>query len=170
MNLRIGLVLGRDGGIYTRFALAAKLGGAAVLGDGTQWMSWIHIDDLVRIVECALDDETMRGAVNAVAPEPVRQRDFQRALTRALHRPLWLRVPAGFLRFGLGEMADLLIRSQRVAPRRLLEEGFDFRYKTLGDALGASRHTRTFLNCQGSVLSRSSGNNRSRSCSGVQSV
>ena len=135
VNLRFGLVLGRDGGIYTRFALAAKLGGAAVLGDGSQWMSWIHIDDLVRIVERSLDDETMHGAVNAVAPEPVRQREFQRALTRALHRPLWLRVPAGFLRFGLGEMADLLIRSQRVAPRRLLEEGFDFRYKTLDAAL-----------------------------------
>jgi uncharacterized protein (TIGR01777 family) len=135
VNLRFGLVLGRDGGIYPRFALAAKLGGAAVLGDGKQWMSWIHIDDLVRIVECALDDETMHGAVNVVAPEPVRQREFQRALTGALHRPLLLRVPAGLLRFGLGEMADLLIRSQRVAPRRLLDEGFDFRYKTLDAAL-----------------------------------
>jgi uncharacterized protein (TIGR01777 family) len=135
VNLRFGLVLGRDGGIYPRYALAAKLGGAAVLADGKQWQSWIHIDDAVRIVEYALDDETMHGAVNVVAPEPVRQREFQRALTRALHRPLWLRVPAGLLRFALGEMADLLIRSQRVAPRRLLEEGFDFRYKTLDAAL-----------------------------------
>lgn len=135
VNLRIGLVLGSDGGIYPRLALAAKLGGAAVLGDGKQWMSWIHVDDLVRIVEHTLDDESMRGAVNAVAPGPVRQREFQRALTHALQRPLLLRVPAGLLRAGLGEMADLLISSQRVAPRRLLEAGFDFRYATLEAAL-----------------------------------
>ncbi len=135
VNLRFGLVFGRDGGIYPRFALAAKLGGAAVLGNGRQWMSWIHIGDLVRVIETALDDESMRGAVNTVAPEPVRQRDFQRALTRALHRPLWLRVPARCLRFGLGEMAELLLSSQRVAPRRLLEAKFDYSCLTPEDAL-----------------------------------
>jgi uncharacterized protein (TIGR01777 family) len=135
VNLRFGLVFGRDGGIYPRFALAARLGGAAVLGDGTQWMSWIHIDDLVSVIELALDDETLRGAVNAVSPEPVRQRDFQRVLTRSLHRPLWLRVPARLLSFGLGEMADLLIRSQRVAPRRLQDCAFEFRHPRLEDAL-----------------------------------
>ncbi len=134
-NLRFGLVFGRDGGIYPRFALAAKLGGAAVLGDGRQWMSWIHIDDLVRIIEFALDDESMRGPVNAVAPEPVRQRDFQRALTRALHRPLWLRVPAALLRLGMGEMAELLTSSQRVTPTRLRQSKFEFEYPALEDAL-----------------------------------
>ncbi len=135
VNLRIGLVLGRDGGILKQLALAAKLGGAAVLGDGSQWMSWIHIDDLVRVVERALDDETMRGAINAVAPEPVRQREFQRALTRVLHRPLWLRVPAAFLSVALGEMSDLLVRSQRVAPRRLETSGFKFTHPGLEGAL-----------------------------------
>lgn len=135
VNLRFGLVFGRDGGIYPRFALAAKLGGAAVLADGKQWMSWIHIDDLVRVVELALDDEAMRGPVNAVAPEPVRQRDFQRALAHALHRPLWLRVPAWLLRLGMGEMSELLISSQRVAPRRLLDREFAFRYRAIDAAL-----------------------------------
>jgi len=135
VNLRIGLVLGRDGGIFPRLALPAKLGGAAAIGDGRQWMSWIHITDLLRIVERALDDPSLSGPVNAVAPGPVRQREFQRALTRALHRPMWLRVPAVALRLALGEMAELLVKGQRVAPRRLLDADFDFRHATLESAL-----------------------------------
>ena len=135
--MRLGLVFGTDGGIYTRLALAAKLGLAAVLGDGQQWMSWIHIDDVVRIVERAIDDGSLSGAVNAVAPAPVRQRDFQQALTNTLRRPLWLRVPAWLLRAGLGEMSDLLVRSQRVAPRTLLARGFEFHHPTIESALGA---------------------------------
>ena len=135
VNPRIGLVLGRDGGILQRLALAAKLGGAAVIGDGRQWMSWIHVDDMVRVIERALEDESWQGAINAVAPEPVRQRDFQRALTRALHRPLLLRIPGVFLRAGLGEMAELLIKGQRVAPRRLQASGFEFAHVTLDGAL-----------------------------------
>jgi len=134
VNLRIGLVLGRDGGILPRLALPAKLGMGAVIGDGRQWMSWIHIADLVRVVEWVLDAD-IRGALNAVAPAPVRQRDFQRALTRCLRRPLWLRVPAFALRTALGEMAQLLVEGQRVAPRRLLNDGFEFRHYTLDSAL-----------------------------------
>lgn len=135
VNLRIGLVLGADGGILTRLALAARLGGAAVLGDGQQWMSWIHIDDLVRIIEIALEDPALSGPVNAVAPEPVRQREFQRALARQLNRPLWLRIPAAPLRWSMGEMSELLVRSQRVSPRRLRDTGFEFRHPVLPEAL-----------------------------------
>jgi uncharacterized protein len=135
VNLRIGLVLARDGGIFPRLALPAKFGLAAVIGDGRQWMSWIHITDLVRIVEGALDNPAWRGALNAVAPAPVRQRDFQRALTHSLHRPLWLRVPAFALRWTLGEMAELLVEGQRVAPRRLINDSFEFRHFTLDSAL-----------------------------------
>jgi uncharacterized protein (TIGR01777 family) len=135
VNLRIGLVLGRDGGIYPRLALPAKLGVAAVIGNGRQWMSWIHIADLVRVIERALDDATLNGALNAVAPDPVRQRDFERELTRALHRPLWLRIPAFALDGLLGEMAELLVRGQRVAPHRLAELGFVFEHGTLESAL-----------------------------------
>jgi uncharacterized protein (TIGR01777 family) len=135
VNLRIGLVLGTDGGIFARLALAARLGGAAVIGDGLQWMSWIHIRDLVRIVELALDEVTLRGAVNAVAPAPVRQLYFQRALACALNRPCWLRVPAAALRRCLGEMAELLVCGQRVAPRRLLAQGFQFQHATFESAL-----------------------------------
>jgi hypothetical protein len=135
VNPRIGLVLGADGGILQRLALAAKLGGAAVIGDGRQWMSWIHVDDLVRVLERALEDGTLKGPVNAVAPEPVRQREFQRALTRALRRPLLLRIPAFLLRAGLGEMAELLIQGQRVAPHRLQALGFEFAHVALDGAL-----------------------------------
>jgi uncharacterized protein (TIGR01777 family) len=135
VNLRVGLVLGADGGILKQLALPARLGMAAVIGDGQQWMSWIHLDDIERIVELAVADGNLSGPVNAVAPEPVRQRDFQRALTRVVHRPLWLRVPGALLRAGLGEMAELLVRGQRVAPRRLLAQGFEFRYPALEPAL-----------------------------------
>jgi predicted DCC family thiol-disulfide oxidoreductase YuxK len=134
VNLRIGLVLGRDGGIFPRLALPAKLGLAAVISTGRQWMSWIHIADLVRIVELALDSP-IRGAVNAVAPAPVRQREFQLALTHSLRRPLWLRVPGFVLNWSLGEMAELLVLGQRVAPRRLIDDGFEFRHYTLDSAL-----------------------------------
>jgi uncharacterized protein len=135
VNLRIGLVFGADGGVLPRLALPAKLGMAAVIGDGRQWMSWIHLEDLLRIIERALTDESVAGAVNAVSPTPVRQREFQQALTRILHRPLWLRVPAWALHTALGEMAQLLVRGQRVKPLRLSEMGFEFRHPTLEGAL-----------------------------------
>src|SRR5262249_28557424 len=87
VNLRLGLVLGADGGILAELARPARLGMAAVIGDGRQWMSWIHLEDTLRILELALDETTIDGPVNVVAPQPVRQREFQRALTRTLRRP-----------------------------------------------------------------------------------
>jgi uncharacterized protein (TIGR01777 family) len=135
VNLRLGLVLGRDGGIFPKLALAAKFGAAAVLGDGRQWMSWIHVADAVRIIELALAETSVQGAVNAVTAAPVRQAEFQRQLTRALRRPLWLRVPAPVLRLAMGEMSDLLVRSQRVTPRLLQSRGFEFSYPDLEAAL-----------------------------------
>jgi uncharacterized protein (TIGR01777 family) len=135
VNLRIGLVLGADGGIFTRLLLPAKLGLAARIGDGQQWMSWIHVDDLVRIITLAIDDSSLVGPINAVGPEPVRQGDFQRTLTRALRRPLWIVIPGAALRLALGEMAELLVQGQRVTPRRLLESGFVFRYAALPGAI-----------------------------------
>lgn len=137
VNLRLGLVLGADGGILPQLARPAKLGVAAVLGDGRQWMSWIHLEDTLRILELVLEDATIDGPINVVAPQPVRQREFQRALTRTLRRPLWLRVPGAVLNLALGEMAELLVRSQRVAPRRLSERGFEFRHPALETALRA---------------------------------
>jgi len=135
VNLRIGLVLGNDGGIFPSLARPAQFGLAARIGDGRQWMSWIHIFDLLRIIELAIDEPNLRGAINAVAPAPERQGDFQLALARNLRRPCFMRIPAAALRAALGEMAELLVEGQRVAPRRLLNSGFEFRHFTLASAL-----------------------------------
>jgi uncharacterized protein (TIGR01777 family) len=133
--LRIGVVLGRDGGALPQLARPARWALAAVLGSGRQWTSWIHIDDLVRLIEFALDKPVLRGALNAVAPGAVTQRQFQRELSQVLRRPLWLRVPAFVLRALLGEMAQLLVDGQRVVPARALTHGFVFRYPQLERAL-----------------------------------
>jgi uncharacterized protein (TIGR01777 family) len=135
VNLRIGLVLGADGGILAPLARAARFGLAARIGDGRQWMSWIHVDDLLRVIELAIDDASLSGPVNAVSPNPERQRDFQRALALAVRRPFWMWIPGMLLRVALGEMAELLVAGQRVAPRRLLEKRFSFRHALLEDAL-----------------------------------
>jgi uncharacterized protein (TIGR01777 family) len=135
VNLRIGLVLGARGGILAPLSRAARFGMAARIGSGRQWMSWIHIADLLRIIELALDDAGLAGPVNAVSPNPERQRDFQRALAHAVRRPFWLWIPAAVLRVTLGEMSELLVKGQRVAPRRLLDLRFGFRYALLEDAL-----------------------------------
>jgi len=137
VKLRIGLVLGRDGGALPQLARPHRLGLGAVLGSGTQWMSWIHIVDLIRLFEFALDTPLIRGAVNAVSPNPVTHLQMQRAIARVLHRPLWLRVPAFAVRAGLGEMAQLLIDGQRVVPNRAVTLGFEFDYSRVEEALAS---------------------------------
>jgi uncharacterized protein len=135
VKLRIGLVLGRDGGALPPVAMAVRFGLGAVLGTGRQWVSWIHIHDLVRLFEFALETPAARGTLNAVSPNPVKHRMFQRAIAIALHRPLWLRVPEVVLRTALGEMAQLLVDGQRVVPSRAIELGFRFRYLDIRRAM-----------------------------------
>lgn len=135
VRLRSGLVLGRDGGALPQLLLPIRLFAGAVSGSGSQWVSWIHIADLVRLFEFSLDTPTLRGPINAVAPMAVTHRQFQRALANVLHRPLWLRVPAFILRAMLGEMAQLLVDGQHVVPRRANEAGFTFRFRQLNGAL-----------------------------------
>jgi uncharacterized protein (TIGR01777 family) len=135
VRLRIGLVLGRDGGALPHLLRPFRIGLGAVLGSGRQWVSWIHVDDLVRLIEFTLDTPAARGALNAVAPTPVTHLDMQRAIGRALHRPVWLRVPAVMLRAGLGEMSQLLVDGQRVVPSRAVALGFRFRFAHLPQAL-----------------------------------
>jgi uncharacterized protein (TIGR01777 family) len=133
--LRIGLVLGRGGGALAPMALASKLGGGAVLGDGRQWLSWIHRADLVRLIGHAIACRELHGAVNAVAPEPVTQRQFADTLAAALNRPRVLRMPAWALRLALGELANLFLVSQQVIPRRVGASDFRFHFPQLADAL-----------------------------------
>jgi uncharacterized protein (TIGR01777 family) len=134
-RLRIGLVLGKEGGVLPPLALATRLGVAAVLGNGRQWVSWVHLHDLIRIIEHVIDRQHITGAVNAVAPAAVEQRQLMQTLALTLNRPLLLRIPALVLRLLAGEMSELLLISQRVAPQRITQSGFQFAYPKLPEAL-----------------------------------
>jgi uncharacterized protein (TIGR01777 family) len=134
-RLRMGLVLGRSGGMLRPMLRVFKLGLGGRFGSGRQWMSWIHLDDLLALIIRAVDDPTFSGVVNAVAPQPVTNTDFTRTLAATLHRPAFLHTPAFTLRSALGEMAALLLDGHRVKPERADQLGFQFRYRALGAAL-----------------------------------
>jgi len=133
--LRSGVVLGKGGGALARMLPPFKLGAGGPIGSGRQYLPWIHLHDLVRVIAAALTDERYSGPVNGVAPEEADSRTFARALGRALHRPAVLPVPALALKMIFGEAATVLLASQRVEPRRLLERGFAFAFPTLDTAL-----------------------------------
>jgi len=136
VRLRIGLVLGRDGGLLANMLTPFEFGLGARLGNGRQWMSWIERDDLVRLILTALRDERYAGVVNATAPNPVRNADFTKALARALGRPALLALPAALLRLAAGDLArEVLLSGQRVVPAKAEAAGFIFRYPTLDSAL-----------------------------------
>ena len=135
VRMRIGLVLARSGGALPQLARPVRFGLGAVLGSGKQWVSWIHIADLIRLFEFALDNPACRGAVNAVSPAAATHAQMQRVLAKVLHRPLWMRIPAIFIRAALGEMSQLLVDGQRVVPTRALAAGFVFKFPNLGAAL-----------------------------------
>ncbi len=136
VNLRIGMVLGSQGGALTRLEPIFRAGLGGRLGSGNQWMSWISLGDLLNIMVFLLDQVDLAGPVNAVAPEPVRNIDFTNELARSLGRLAILHVPAFVLRIVLGEMADeMLLGSQRVEARRLLDAGFRFEHPSLAAAL-----------------------------------
>ncbi|PYI50079.1 TIGR01777 family oxidoreductase [Paenibacillus flagellatus] len=137
VKLRVGLVLGDDGGALPLMALPYKLGVGGRVGTGRQWVSWIHIDDIVRLIRHCIERDDIAGPVNATAPNPVTNDAFGRALAAALHRPHWLPVPGFAFRLAFGEMADLLLTGQRVLPKAALEHGFRFRYETADEALKA---------------------------------
>jgi uncharacterized protein (TIGR01777 family) len=139
IHLRLGVVLSRHGGALPRMLPAFKLGAGGPLGGGRQWMSWVALEDVVGIVRFALDHDALSGPVNAVAPAPVTNADFTRALGRAVHRPALFPVPALALKLMFGEMAEgTLLVSQRVVPRRLLAAGYAFRFPDLDSALRAA--------------------------------
>jgi uncharacterized protein (TIGR01777 family) len=135
VKLRIGLVLARSGGALPQLARPVRFGLGAILGSGKQWVSWIHIGDLIRLFEFALDTPACKGALNAVSPGAATHAQMQRLLAKALHRPMWMRIPALFIRTALGEMSQLLVDGQRVTPTRALAAGFTFKFPNLGVAL-----------------------------------
>jgi ligand-binding SRPBCC domain-containing protein len=133
--VRIGVVLGPDGGALEKMLPLFRLGAGGRLGAGDQWMSWIHVDDVVSMLAFAVERSDVRGTLNAVAPAPVRNRDFTGALASALGRPAWLPVPAVALRLLAGEMSVVLLGSQRVEPAAASRLGFSFAHPELGGAL-----------------------------------
>lgn len=135
---RFGIVLARHGGALAKMLLPFKLGVGGSLGSGKQWMSWITLEDVVGAVRFAIEDGSVRGAVNVVAPQPVQNSEFTQALAKALRRPSLFPAPAFVLRLALGEMADaLLLSSQRVSTQKLQKLGYQFRFPELPSALGA---------------------------------
>ena len=136
--IRIGMVLGRQGGALARMVPLFKLCAGGTLGNGKQWMPWIHVDDLARLFVFATNNESVRGPINGVAPNPVRNREFTQELGRAVKRPAFFPAPAFGLRLGLGEFASVLLASQRVLPKAATSAGFEFRYNTIDSALAGS--------------------------------
>ncbi|WP_306141688.1 TIGR01777 family oxidoreductase [Roseibium sp. MMSF_3412] len=136
VRLRMGLVLGVDGGMLAQLLTPFEFGGGARLGDGRQWMSWIEQDDLIRVIALAIADTALNGPLNATAPCPVRNDEFTRALGKALNRPAILSVPAWALRWALGDMArETMLVSQRVIPKKLIDHGFEFHHSEIAPML-----------------------------------
>jgi len=136
LRLRIGVVLGGEGGALRLMLPLFRMGLGGRLGGGRQGMSWIHVEDLAALFARALKDEACQGAINAVVPEAVTNRDFSRALARAVGRPALLPVPAPLLKLLLGELGGVLLASQRASGKRLLALGFEFAHASLDSALG----------------------------------
>lgn len=136
VNLRFGVVLSARGGALAKMLPPFRMGGGGPVGNGRQWMSWVALDDAIGAIYHAVRNDSLAGPVNAVAPEPSRNADFGRTLGRTLSRPAFAPLPAFAARLAFGELADaLLLASQRVAPTRLLESGYRFRYPDLASAL-----------------------------------
>lgn len=136
--LRNGLVLEKDGGALPRMLLPFRFFVGGPVGSGRQWMSWIHREDVVRLIHFVMERDEVEGPVNAVVPNPVTNRRFSRILGRVMGRPALFPVPAPVLRLAFGEMAEaLLLTGQRVIPVRALEAGFRFQYPELEPALRA---------------------------------
>ena len=133
-SLRLGIVLGLEGGALEAMLLPFKLGAGGPLGHGRQWWSWVHLEDAVRLFITAID-EPWSGSYNATAPYPERQKDFARILGRALNRPAILPAPGFALKAILGEFSAELLNGKKVLPQRARDAGFRFEFERLDDAL-----------------------------------
>ena len=138
VRLRTGIVLGSGGGALAKMVVPFKFFAGGPLGSGQQWMSWIQLEDHVRLMLEVIENTRASGAINATAPNPVRNKEFCQTLGKVLGRPCWAPVPGLALRLVLGEMAEMLLTGQRVIPAAAQKLGFQFRYPNLKEALQAS--------------------------------
>jgi uncharacterized protein (TIGR01777 family) len=133
---RFGIILAREGGALPKMMLPFKFGAGGKLGSGQQWMSWVALEDIVGILRFAIENASVRGAINMVSPQPLQNGEFTYVLAKAMHRPALFPAPAFALRLALGEMADaLLLSSQRVLPRAVEKTGYQFLHSDLSTAL-----------------------------------
>ena len=135
IRLRIGIVLEKNGGALAKMLPPFQLGLGGPLGSGRQWMSWIHLKDLVGLIHFLVEKKETRGAFNATAPLPVTMKEFAETLGRALHRPAFFPVPGFVLKILLGEASELLLTGQKVLPKHTLEAGYRFQFPQLELAL-----------------------------------
>ncbi len=133
--LRTGVVLGKGGGALSSLLMPFRLGLGGYVGSGKQWMSWIHIDDVIGIILHLMANNSLKGAFNCTAPNPETNRDFGRKLGSALHRPAIMWAPGWLVRLLAGEMAHLYVTGQKVLPKKALQSGYRFQYPELGVAL-----------------------------------
>lgn len=132
---RTGIVMGRGGGALAGLVPLFRMGMGAVAGNGRQWLSWVHMHDLLSMFLCFMQDTSLSGPFNNTSPHPVTNREFSRAIGRALHRPVFLQAPAWAMHLLYGEMAHLYLTGQKVIPTRHLQSGFEYRYPDIDLAL-----------------------------------
>ncbi len=133
--LRVGIVLGREGGALSKMELPFKMGGGGAIGSGKQIMSWIHVEDLRELFITTAEKDHFKGVINAVAPGAVSNKVFTKCLGKVLKRPTFLPMPSFAAEIAFGEMSTILLDGQKVAPKRALEFGYDFKFNTLEKAL-----------------------------------
>jgi uncharacterized protein (TIGR01777 family) len=133
--VRVGVVLARHGGALAKMITPFRLGLGGPVGSGRQWVSWIHLDDMVSVFLLALDHPEASGPINGTAPEPLRNKAFSRCLAESLRRPCLFPVPGFALRLRFGEVAEVITGGQRVLPARLEQLGFQFRFPTCAAAM-----------------------------------
>lgn len=136
-TMRFGVILGKNGGAMAKMMPAFKAFVGGPLGSGRQWFPWVHLDDLMAAIAFIIEHRQINGPVNFCAPHPVRNFDFAKTLGKILHRPAFMRAPAFMIRLALGEFGNVLLYSQRTAPDKLTQYGFQFKYPDIEHALAA---------------------------------
>ncbi|MBW4083439.1 TIGR01777 family oxidoreductase [Paenibacillus sp. S150] len=135
VKLRTGVVLGNESGAFPKMKLPYMLGFGGKIGSGKQWLSWIELTDIVRLIDFCVQTPGIAGPVNATAPHPVTNEEFGKMISRVYHRPHWFPLPAFLLKAAVGELSEILLKGQRVLPSKALENGFTFTYPSLQQAL-----------------------------------
>jgi uncharacterized protein (TIGR01777 family) len=132
---RFGLILGKGGGVLPQLTLPYRFFAGGTVGSGDQWVSWIHIEDVARLIKETIDNERYKGPVNTTAPNPVTMKEFGEIIGDVLKRPHWLPAPSFMFKLVFGEMSMLILKGQQVLPEKAMHNGFTFKYPNLKRAL-----------------------------------